>query len=81
MYEIAKKIAYEHTTETIIDFAKLLEITENETNIWAAVHILECIPTDKVIEEKALGIIKKQAVGDTAEAMGFQIWLKNYLNK
>ncbi len=81
MYEIAKKIGYKQTTETIKDFAKLLEINENKTNVWAAVHILERIPTDKTIEEKALKIVKRQSDGDTAEAMGFKIWLDNYMRK
>jgi hypothetical protein len=81
MYEIVEKIGYEQTTETIDDFAKLLEINENNTNVWAAVHILERIPANKTIEEKALKIIKQQADGDTVEAMGFRIWLDNYKKK
>ncbi len=81
MYEIAEKICYKQTTETIDDFAKLLEINENKTNVWAAVHILERIPADKTIKEKALRIIKHQADGDSAEAMGFKIWLDNYKQK
>lgn len=81
MYEIAEKIGYEQTTETIDDFAQLLDITENKTNVWTAVHILERIPVDKTTEEKALRIIKKQADGDTADAMGFEIWLDNYKKK
>jgi hypothetical protein len=81
MYEIAEKIGYEQTTETIDDFAKLLEINEYKTNVWAAVHILERIPADKTTEEKALKIIKQQADGDSADAMGFKIWLDNYKKK
>jgi hypothetical protein len=77
MYEIAEKIGYEQTTDTIEDFAKLL----NKTNVWEAVHILERNPTDKTIEEKALKTIKQQADGDSAEAMGFKIWLDNYKRK
>lgn len=81
MYVIIEKIAYEQKKETIHDFTKLLEINENQTNVWAAVHILERIPTDKTIEEKALKIIKQQADRDSAEAMGFKIWLDNYKRK
>ena len=81
MYEIAEKIGNEQTKETIDDFAILLEINENKTNVWAAVHILERIPADKTIEEKALRIIKQQADGESAEAMGFKIWLDNYKKK
>jgi len=81
MYEIAEKIGYEKTDDTIEDFAKLLDIIDNKTNLWAAVHILERIPADKTIEEKALKIIKKQSDGNTTEALGFKIWLDNYSKK
>lgn len=72
MYEIAEKIGYEDTTETISDFIKLLDIVENKTNVWAAVHILERIPIDSKTENKALAIIKQIAKDDSTEAMGFQ---------
>jgi hypothetical protein len=81
MYEIAEKIGSEQTTDTIVDFAKLLDITENKTNVWVAVHILERIPVNKTIEEKALQIIKRQTETDSANAMGFKIWLDNYKRK
>lgn len=81
MYEIAEKIGYEQTTETIDDFANLLDITDNKTNVWTAVHILERVPADKTIEAKALKIITKQADGDSVDAMGFKIWLDNYKKK
>lgn len=81
MYEIAEKIGYEQTTETIEDFAKLLDISSNRTNVWAAVHILERIPAEKAVEEKALNIIKQVAAGDSAESLGFKIWLRDYKKK
>ncbi len=81
MYEIAEKIGYEQTTETIDDFAKLLNITDNKTNIWAATHLLERIPADKKVEEKALSIIQQVAKGESSESMGFKIWLENYNEK
>ena len=81
MYEIAEKIGYEQTTENIDDFAKLLDITDNLTNVWTAIHILERVPADKTIEEKALKIIKQQADGDSADAMWYKIWLDNYKKK
>jgi len=82
MYEIAEKIGYEQTAKTIDDFAKLLEIHENKTNVWVAVHILERIPANKTIEEKALRIIKQQADGDTAKAMGLKYgWSTTGRNK
>jgi len=81
MYEIAESIGYEKTTETIDDFAKLLDINDNNTNVWTAVHIIERVPIDKKIEERALKIIKQQAEGNSADAMGFKIWLDNYKKK
>ena len=81
MYEIAEKIGYEKTIETIDDFAKLLDVTDNKTNVWTAIHILERVPADKTIEEIALKIIKQQADGDSADAMGYKIWLDNYKKK
>ena len=78
MYEIAEKIGYEQTSETVEDFAKLLDVPTDKTNIWAAVHILERIPVDKAIEEKALNIIKQVADGDSVDSVGFKIWLDNY---
>jgi len=81
MYEIAESIGHEKITETIDDFAKLLEITDNKTNVWTAVHIIERVPVDKKIKEKALKIIKQQSNGNSADAMGFKIWLDNYKKK
>ena len=81
MYEIVEKIGYEQTTETIDDFAKLLDITDNKTNIWAATHLLERLPADKKTEEKALIIIEQVASGESSESMGFRIWLENYQEK
>jgi succinate dehydrogenase flavin-adding protein (antitoxin of CptAB toxin-antitoxin module) len=78
MYEIAEKIGYEMTDETIDDFKSLLDIKDNKTNIWAAVHMIERIPIDKKTENKAIDLIKEIAKGDTAEAMGFRYWLDDY---
>ena len=55
--------------------------TDNKTNIWAATHLLERIPADKNVEEKALGIIQQVAKGESAKSMGFKIWLENYNEK
>ncbi len=81
MYEIAEKVGYEQTKETINDFSKLLDIAENKTNIWAATHLLERIPVDKKVEEKAISIIQNVANGETGESMGFKMWLENYNEK
>lgn len=81
MYEIVEKIGYEQTTETVADFTKLLDIADNKTNIWAAVHIIERIPIDKETENKAIDLIKEIAKGDTTEAIGFRCWLDEYNKK
>jgi len=81
MYEIAEKIGYEQTNDSINDFIKLLDIYENKTNIWAATHLLERIPIDERIEKKALEIIENAAKGATSEAMGFRMWLNEYNKK
>lgn len=78
MYEIAEKIGHEDTPVTINDFIRLLDISENKTNVWAAVHLLERMPVNSKAELKALAIIKEIAKGDNAEAMGFQSWLDDY---
>lgn len=81
MYEIAEKIGSEKITETIDGFAMLLDISDNKTNVWTATHILESVPINKKIEEKALKIIIEQADGDSLDALGFKMWLNNYKTK
>ena len=81
MSKIVERIGREDTSETFNDFYRLLDIPENGTNIWAAVHMLERIPVDSITESKALQIIKQIAKGDSAEAMGFQSWLDDYKKK
>ena len=76
MYEIAEVIGKGKSNKLIIEFIKLLDIKENRTNIWAATHLLELIPTDKKIERKALDVIENIAQGTTSEAMGYRMWLK-----
>jgi len=81
MYEIVESIGREDTSASINDFNRLLDISENGTNVWAAVHMLERLRVDSKTESKALQIIKQIAKGDSAEAMGFQSWLDDYKNK
>lgn len=81
MYEIAERIGYENASETNSDFAKLLDITDNKANVWAAIHILEHIPANKTVEEKALKIIQKHAEGDSIESMGLKIWIDNFTKR
>jgi hypothetical protein len=81
MYEIVEAIGYEQTKETPEQFAGLLDISDNKTNLWAAIHILERLPTDSDTEDKALEIIRKAAQGDGADAMGYQLWLDDWNKK
>ena len=78
MYEIVEKIGFEQSTIAINDFIKLLDIDNNKTNIWAAVHILERIPVDKTVEQKALSIITQVIDGNSVDSIGFKVWLDNY---
>ncbi|OYU96577.1 MAG: hypothetical protein CFE21_09345 [Bacteroidetes bacterium B1(2017)] len=81
MYEIVEKVAAKKSIETIDEFAKLLDITDNKTNVWAAIHILERFMPMDTIGEKAFEIIKLQSEGESADAMGFKIWLDNFRKK
>ena len=78
MYEIAEKIGDVNTEESIKDFIALLEVSENNTNIWASTHLLERIQVDKHIEERALKIIEVVSNSDSAEALGLKMWLEEY---
>ena len=81
MYEIVEAIGYKKTEETPEQFARLLNISDNKTNLWASIHILERIPIDSETEEKALDIIRTAAQGDSADAMGYQFWLNDWNGK
>ena len=47
MSKIVERIGREDMSETFNDFYRLLDIMENGTNIWAAVHMLERIVDSK----------------------------------
>ena len=81
MYEIVEAIGYEQTNETPEQFAGLLDISDNKTNLWAAIHILERLPTDSDIEKRALEIIRTATKGESADAMGYQSWLEDWNKK
>ena len=81
MYRIVNSIAERNDQVEILNFADLLNIEENRTNIWAAVQILEKLDVDNKTEHQALEIIKKAACGVDPDALGFQLWLENYVKK
>lgn len=81
MYEIVDSIKEEKNDNTIEQFYQLLELTENKTNLWAAFHLLERLPTTPEIEHKAISIIESFAKGDDENALGCKYWLKQWNKK
>ncbi len=77
MRRIADIIASDFGADGLREFASLLDDTENDTNIWAATHLLERMKADAATEDKALEIIKNAASEDSPRGLGFQYWLKS----
>ena len=75
MYQIVNLIKIGFGEEGVIKFKKLLDITENRTDLWVAVQMLEKFNLDKESETKALKLIREEA----KNSMGMELWLKNYL--
>lgn len=79
MYEIVREIEISQNAELKNEFVGLLEIeNEQESNLWAAIHLLECLSVEHHIKEKALKIVEKYAQGDSVKALGLQYWLNDY---
>jgi hypothetical protein len=78
MYKIVEAIGYELTEETSEQFSELLDIIDDKTNLWAAIHILERLPTTEIIERKALHIIRQASEGNDSKAMGLKVWLNDW---
>ncbi|MCF2874787.1 MULTISPECIES: hypothetical protein [unclassified Tenacibaculum] len=78
MYEIINLFSEKNNKTEILNFAELLTVKENKTNLWVATQMLEKLKVDNKTEQIALKIIKKAANGNGAEAMGFQSWLTEY---
>ena len=81
MTEIAKEIQNGESAESVEDFAKLLEVVKNRTNIRAAIHLLERIPVEKDLEAKALKVIEEASCENNLEALRYQVWLKEWKEK
>ena len=79
-----RRIAYE-INELYMDkierFAELLSEGAYKKDIWVAHHILECMNYSREIEKKALNVIEKYSMGDSAEALGNKMWLKDWKSK
>lgn len=80
MYKIVEAIKV-FGSNGVEEFSKLLDISENDVNVWVAVQILEKLSADSATEKKALEVIKKVANGNDINAYGFQIWLKQWMAK
>lgn len=81
MYEIVSHLSQDASLECVNQFYELFQMSENNTNVWAAIHSLEHLTPDTLKTKKALSIIGKAAEGESAEAFGFQLWLKDWNNK
>jgi hypothetical protein len=62
-------------------FATLLDIPANKVCLWAAHHILEHMNFSESLEQRALGIIREHAKGESANALGERWWLKDWEEK
>lgn len=78
MYQIVDTVYSQFGLEGLDGFSRLLDLVENGTNVWAAVHIVEKMNPDPKIKEKALSIIKKVASENNAQGLGFRHWLKHH---
>ena len=78
MYKIMELISESENQIEIQNFAELLNIKENRTNLWVATQMLEKLNANQKTEQKALKIIKNIANGNGTEAIGFQSWLSEY---
>jgi hypothetical protein len=77
MYQIVNIIKEEFGKNGIYEFGKLLDNNDERTKIWASVQMLEKMDVDSITEQKALIIIKKEAL----QSVGMEYWLKSYQEK
>ncbi len=78
MIEIVEEIRF--IDKAVKHFIKLLNIEDQQINLWAAIHILEKLSVDSRVKEKALNIIKIAAQNKNlgVKAMGFRMWLEDW---
>ncbi len=81
MYKIVERIKKDFGVEGMNGFGKLLDTTENETNLWVAPQLLERMKPDEITKARALKIIKEAAAGDNANELGFETWIRNWEKK
>lgn len=60
-------------------FSSLVDSPDGRARLWAAHHLLElCTTLEDAVVARALAVIEAAAKGDSAEAMGEQMWLANW---
>ena len=77
MYKIVNRLKSDFGIEGQDSFKQLLDMEENRTDLWAAVHMLEKMSVDIEAEKKALEIIEEEA----KDSMGMTYWLKAWREK
>src|SRR5690349_21333023 len=81
MYLIIDRIRDEFGRGGLKQLKTLLDIEDHGIKLWAATHLLARVTLDKLIEDKAFGIIEKVALGDDVIAVGYQYWIKDWKSK
>lgn len=81
MYAIVTTIDRNFGPDGIVKFQELLDVKENNIDLWSATHLLEHLKVETSIEKKALTIIETVAKGKGVEALGYQYWLKDWYEK
>jgi hypothetical protein len=81
MYKIVEKIRDDFGVEGLSQFQELLDVPTYKTNLWVAIQMLEKTTVSREVENKALKIIEEEAKGETTNALGTSIWLKDYKKK
>ena len=75
MYKIVDEIS--KAQEQLNQFIELLNVTDNKTNVWVAIQMLEKLSIDSETEAKALTIIRAEYEGSSVDSLGYQIWLND----
>ena len=77
-----RSIAVQQLTGPACDptrFAGLLDAEDECIKLWAAHHLLELSPSlAPPIAAKALAVIEHGAAGDSVEALGERMWLRDW---
>jgi hypothetical protein len=81
MYKLIQALQSDFQKADIGEFAQLLNVSKNMTNLWVATQMLEKLSLEKDIVRKSLSIIREEARSNRPDAIGFQMWLKDWEKK